>query len=60
MLPLNINKKAYMMSSMTLSHMTLSDLQSQGHSILEALYLVFFLFYLLQRSISNVAVGSDQ
>ncbi len=64
MLPLNINKKAYMGTSMTLSHMTLSDLGSQGRSILEAFYLVFFLFSSVAKSsvsnVTNVAVSSDQ
>ncbi len=42
MLLLNINRKPYMASPMTLSHLTLNDLesQSQGHSDFEVLYLV--------------------
>ena len=37
-----VNRKAYMASPMTSSHLTLSDLESQvqGHSDFEALYLV--------------------
>ena len=42
MLLLNINRKAYMGSPTTLSHLTLSDLESQyqGHSDFKGLYVI--------------------